>query len=93
VPGLPQAATEQRAVTGWNLFGILEPEYSGRHEEAADSGGICLFSWPWHWMEVNCELHAAVALPPGEEPTVSFIQEAELAAESVQTLWNGKEPS
>jgi hypothetical protein len=38
-------------------------------------------------MEVSGQLHAPVALPP-----VPIVQEAELAAEPVWTLWRREEP-
>jgi hypothetical protein len=35
------------------------------------SGGIApLIIWPRHYMEVNDELHAPAALPPGKQPLV-----------------------
>jgi hypothetical protein len=39
-------------------------------------------------MEVNGQLHALVALPPGKEPPVSIGQEAGWVPEPVSTLWS-----
>jgi hypothetical protein len=45
--------------------------WAPRHEGVLGSGGTAPRTlWPRQWMEVNSQIHAPAALPPGKEPLV-----------------------
>jgi hypothetical protein len=59
--------------TFWKFVAKVKVKLSlclNKHYTMKTCGG----SAPWHWLEVNGQLHTAVALPPGERaPTTLWI--------------------